>query len=109
MRLIFCFRERLNIRWREFPTEQLHMLAVKTTLKDRWRQVLAEADRISPKHLLTLQPAISAAQTDEMRGQNLQLVVPAPLHGTFQSTQQEWLLDVGGFLSLLPERHKRPA
>lgn len=97
----FLFPGEAEYQMAEFPTEQLHMLAVKTTLKDRWRQVLAEADRISSKHLLTLQPAISAAQTDEMRGQNLQLVVPAPLHGTFLPAQREWLLNMGDFLKLV--------
>ena len=42
------------------------MLAVKSTCKDRWRQILAEADRLPVKHLLTLEPGISVAQTDEM-------------------------------------------
>nr|WP_321440531.1 type II restriction endonuclease [uncultured Hyphomonas sp.] len=97
----FLFPGEAEYQKADFPSEQLHMLAVKTTLKDRWRQVLAEADRISPKHLLTLQPAISAAQTNEMRGQNLQLVLPTPLHGTFQASQQEWLLGVGDFLDLV--------
>tara|TARA_R110000850_G_C9994583_1_gene467470 strand:- start:2099 stop:3340 length:1242 start_codon:yes stop_codon:yes gene_type:complete len=102
----FLFPGEREYQMSEFPTERLYMLAVKTTLKDRWRQVLAEADRISPKHLLTLQPAISAAQTDEMRGQNLQLVVPAPLHTTFQSEQREWLMDVSGFLRLIKQQRK---
>ncbi len=29
----------------EFPVENLRMLAVKTTCKDRWRQILNEADK----------------------------------------------------------------
>jgi len=44
-----------------YPVSGLTMLGVKTTCKDRWRQVLAEANRISEKHLLTLEPAISRA------------------------------------------------
>lgn len=84
-----------------FPAEHLRMLAVKTTLKDRWRQVLAEANRIPLKHLLTAEPAISLAQTDEMRSQGLQLVVPAPLHTTFRPEQTGWLLSVADFLKLV--------
>ena len=38
-----------------FPEARLRMLATKTTCKDRWRQILNEADRIKRKHLLTLQ------------------------------------------------------
>ena len=37
-----------------FDTGLLAMLGVKSTLKGRWRQVLAEAARIDEKHLLTL-------------------------------------------------------
>ena len=68
-----------------YPSAQLSMLAVKTSCKDRWRQVLAEADRISPKHLLTLEPAISEAQTSEMQASQLQLVLPAALHETYRA------------------------
>lgn len=84
-----------------FPAANLRMLAVKTTCKDRWRQVLSEADRIQTKHLLTLEPAISLTQTDEMQSQSLQLVLPAPLHATFRPEQQAWLMSFTGFLSSL--------
>jgi hypothetical protein len=78
----------------------LLMLGVKTSCKDRWRQVLAEADRIRGKHLLTLEPGISPTQTDEMRKENLQLVIPRPLHGSYRAAQQEGLVDVASFLDL---------
>ncbi|NEK25262.1 type II restriction endonuclease, partial [Sulfitobacter sp. JBTF-M27] len=83
---------------RRYPDNQLAMLAVKTSCKDRWRQVLAEADRIRTKHLLTLEPAISKVQTAEMQGQGLQLVLPASLHSTYQADQRAWLIGVGDFL-----------
>ncbi|WP_415405243.1 type II restriction endonuclease [Tateyamaria sp. SN3-11] len=76
------------------------MLAVKTTCNDRWRQVLAKADRIGEKHLLTLEPAISRAQTAEMQAQKLRLVLPRPLHETYHEKQRDWILDVAGFLRL---------
>ena len=83
-----------------WPTDNLLMLGVKTSCKDRWRQVLAEADRIGRKHLLTLEPGISATQTDEMRKENLQLVIPRPLHSSYRPMQQEGLFDVAAFLEL---------
>ena len=46
---------------------------VKSTCKDRWRQVLTEADRIEKKYLFTLEAAISNNQTDEMQAKNVQL------------------------------------
>ena len=84
----------------------LTMLGAKRTCKDRWRQVLSEAERIENKHLLTLQPSISVPQTDEMRSSNLQLVVPRPLFSTYQRAQQDWLMDLAGFIELVKSRQK---
>lgn len=81
-----------------FDAEKLIMLGVKSTCKDRWRQVLSEADRIKRKHLLTLEAAISAAQTDEMNSKNLQLVLPKGLHETYSIKQQSWLMSVNNFI-----------
>ena len=84
-----------------WPVDQLFMLGVKTSCKDRWRQVLAEADRIPVKHLLTLEPGISAAQTDEMRKERVKLVVPRGLQASYRPLQQQELADVGEFLDLV--------
>lgn len=84
-----------------FPAGDLYMLAVKTTCKDRWRQVLAEADRIAQKHLLTLEPAISRAQTAEMQAAGLRLVLPAALHGTYHPDQRAWIMDIRAFLGAI--------
>lgn len=83
----------------DFPNERLTMLGAKTTCKDRWRQVLSEANRVPRKHLVTIEPAISTAQTDEMLSSHLQLVVPKAIQNTFTLSQQSWLLDVAGFIS----------
>ncbi len=87
-----------------FNPLNLTMLGVKSTCKDRWRQVLAEADRIEKKHLLTLEAAISNNQTDEMKAKNLQLVLPRRLHSTYSDTQQAWLMDLASFTALIAER-----
>lgn len=87
-----------------FETRRLTMLGVKSTCKDRWRQVLSEADRIPDKHLLTLEPSISLAQTDEMRRQRLQLVLPLRLHGTYAQSQQSWLLSISTLVEILHDR-----
>jgi hypothetical protein len=85
----------------------LSMLAVKSTCKDRWRQVLAEADRIDEKHLLTLETAISENQTAEMQTKQLRLVVPRPLHSTYSQAQRAWLFDVESFTKLALERQRK--
>lgn len=81
-----------------FPASHLVMLGVKTSCKDRWRQVLAEANRIEHKHLLTLEPGISVAQTSEMERANLHLVVPQALHESYQPIQRSSLWTVKQFL-----------
>jgi hypothetical protein len=87
-----------------FPADRLTMLGAKSTLKDRWRQVLSEAQRIEDKHILTLEPGISENQTDEMQAKRLQLVIPRRLHTTFRSKQQKWLMDVAGFVAAVRAR-----
>lgn len=62
-----------------FPANKLCMLGVKTTCKDRWRQILTEANRISSPHLFTLDSAITAPQFIEMSSERVQLVMPRPL------------------------------
>ncbi|AVG15498.1 restriction endonuclease [Chromobacterium vaccinii] len=81
-----------------FPAEQLLMLGAKTTCKDRWRQVLSEAGRIMPKHLVTLEASISEAQTDEMASHQLRLVIPTSIHTTYTLRQQDRLLDLQEFI-----------
>ena len=74
------------------------MLAVKTTCRDRWRQILNEADRIPAKHLLTLQEGISESQFNEMRGAGVQLVIPAALIDKFPKSVQPHLQTLESFI-----------
>jgi hypothetical protein len=87
-----------------FPSSRLTMLGSKSTLKDRWRQVLSEADRIEQKHLLTLEPSISEHQTNEMKAKNLQLVLPKALHTTYRESQRTWLMTLCDFVTLVKAR-----
>ncbi len=75
----FLFPSEEAYRSSSFPPDQLRMLAVKTTCKDRWRQILNEADRVPEKHLLTLQEGVSMNQFTEMRKAGVRLVVPRAL------------------------------
>ena len=102
----FLFPGVAEYRDPSFPAARLSMLGVKSTLKDRWRQVLSEASRIDTKHLLTLEPGISENQTDEMQAKHLQLVIPRPLHTTFRTSQTGWLISLADFLDVLELRQE---
>ncbi|NQU54441.1 MAG: restriction endonuclease [Bacteroidetes bacterium] len=74
---------------------KLVFLGAKTTCKDRWRQIVGEADRIPQKHLFTLQQGISSNQLKEMRLSGVTLVVPKPYLTSFPKEHREdiWTLD----------------
>lgn len=88
----------------QFNAGLLTMLGAKSSCKERWNQVLAEAERIPNKHLFTLEASISPRQTDKMQEKHLQLVLPKTIHSTFLEEQQEWLLDLTDFIGLVQER-----
>jgi hypothetical protein len=91
-------------RMEGFPVERLTVLAVKSTCKDRWRQILTEAQRIPTKHLLTFEPGISAQQMEEMVAHRVQLVVPVPIQSTYSSDQRKELMSVARFIDLVRAR-----
>jgi hypothetical protein len=88
----------------DFPAIRLTMLGVKSTCKDRWRQVLSEARRIEKKHLFTLEPGISENQTNEMMENKLTLVLPKQLHSSYKPAQQISLMQLEHFIELARER-----
>jgi len=94
----FLFPSMAAYRNHAFPAARLKMLAVKTSCKDRWRQILNEADRIRVKHLLTLQEGVSEHQYREMKQAGVVLVVPKPLQARFPSGIRPELLSFEQFL-----------
>ena len=84
-----------------FSPNLLHMVACKTSAKDRWRQILSEAERISYKHLFTLESPISENQTTEMQDAHVQLVVPSQSHPLFTENQKRNLWDLEALLEFL--------
>jgi hypothetical protein len=95
----FLFPSAERYRDAAFPHTRLRMLAVKTTCKDRWRQILNEADRIPRKHLLTLQEGISEGQFREMTAAGVQLVVPRPLIAAYARSVQPHLQTIESFIA----------
>jgi EcoRII C terminal/Restriction endonuclease EcoRII, N-terminal len=81
-----------------FPAHKLRMLGAKTTVKDRWRQIINEAGRIPIKHLLTLQEGVSSAQFKEMHEAGVRLVVPSDLHSSYPIDVRPHLISIESFL-----------
>ncbi|MDQ3524435.1 MAG: type II restriction endonuclease [Chloroflexota bacterium] len=79
----------------------IHMLAVKTTLKDRWRQVLQEGKKVSPKHLFTLDEGVSLATYQDMKSRDLQLVVPQRKVAHFPEPVRQDILTLRTFIELV--------
>lgn len=95
----FLFPSQIDYKNPLFPQDDLRMLAVKTTCKDRWRQVLEEAYRIPNKHLLTLQEGVSESQFRKMAESGIQLVVPSPLTKTYPESVRPHLQSLESFIS----------
>lgn len=81
-----------------FDEMKLIFLASKTTCKDRWRQILNEADRIKTKHLFTLQQGISKNQLEEMKQYDVQLVVPKAYLSSFPKEYRANILVLEQFM-----------
>ena len=83
-----------------FSVDYIVSLAAKTTCKDRWRQVLNEADRLrdKPKYLCTLQQGISGAQMDEMQAENVILVVPKPYIAAYPKDRRDRIWTLARFV-----------
>ncbi|WP_312930822.1 type II restriction endonuclease [Agrobacterium cavarae] len=94
----FLFPSETAYKDPQFPRDRLRMLAVKTTMKDRWRQILNEANRVEQKHLLTLQEGLSEAQFREMVDAKVTLVVPKPIMEKFPASVQPYLQTLESFI-----------
>ena len=87
-----------------FPSENLIFLGAKTTCKDRWRQILNEADRIPVKHLCTLQQGISPQQMEEMKTSGVKLVVPKPYIADYPKEYRSEIWTLSEFIGYVQEK-----
>lgn len=94
---------------RNWPSNKLFAVGIKTTCKDRWRQVLNEAKRVRNKHILTIQRGISATQLAEMRDAGVSLVVPQELHPLYPTVTGMQILSIDGFVTDVRRRLGLPS
>ncbi len=96
----FLFPSQISYQDSLFPDCKLDMLGAKTCCKDRWRQILNEANRVPQKHLFTLQEGISENQMQEMTDNGVILVVPEGNRNFFPREFRNTLLNLRGFINM---------
>lgn len=101
----FVFPSEEDYHNMNFSVENLCTLAAKTTCKDRWRQVLNEANRLRDrnKYLCTMQQGISSAQMDEMAAEKVILVVPKPYISSYPKDKQRRIWTITQFVNYVKE------
>ena len=95
----FIFPSQNDYSDRTFPDDRLRMLGCKNTVKERWEQVVGEADRIRVKHLFTLQEGVSENQYEKMSNRGIRLVVPRSRHSSYPPSVRPSLLSLEDFVS----------
>jgi len=99
----FIFPGAASYHNRLFRKELLTFLGAKSSLKDRWRQILNESERIDRKHLCTIQQNTSRDQLNEMEKEKVTLVVPEPLAYSYSNCNN--VITLGEFIVM--ERNKQ--
>ena len=102
----FIFPSEIAYHDQNYDADNLIVLAAKTTCKDRWRQILNEADRVRhrKKYLCTLQHGISIAQLTEMRDERVVLVVPKPIIADYPKEYRREIFSLEQFIAFVRER-----
>jgi EcoRII C terminal len=83
----------------EYPLDRLFVMGIKTTCKDRWRQVLNEGKKVPDKHILTLQPSISGNQLQEMRDARVKLVIPQGFRKKYPKVERPRIMNLDEFIN----------
>ncbi|WP_063776442.1 type II restriction endonuclease [Paenibacillus sp. IHB B 3415] len=100
----FMFPGNNQYQDKDFPVEKLTFLGAKTTCKDRWRQILDEAERTKTKYLATLEKGISKEQLKQMEEANVILVVPKNYHQYFPKEYTNKILTVNSFCEMVLDK-----
>jgi hypothetical protein len=85
-----------------FPETNLRILGAKTSLKDRWRQILAEGDRVRKKHGVTRDISVTRKMFSQMREASFYVVIPEQLKSQYMDpapnliTLEEFIQEVRG-------------
>lgn len=104
----FIFPSKEAYHDKNFSADKLIILSAKTTCKDRWRQILNEANRVrdKKKYLCTLQQGISIQQLQEMHAEKVVLVVPQPYIEKYPKEFREEIFTLSNFINFVKETTK---
>lgn len=83
---------------KSFPQSGLRILGAKTSLKDRWRQILAEGDRVEKKHGVTRDISVTRKMFQQMHKASFYVVVPEPLRKQYMNPSEN-LINLEAFIS----------
>lgn len=90
------------------PADRLAMIATKHTLKDRWRQVLAEAKRIPTKNLLTMDAAVTLPTLASLAASGIRTVVPSAVRQGYKESARNQLVSLEALMHSLREMQAGP-
>lgn len=86
----------------------LTFLAAKTTTKERWMQVVAEAPRIQTRHLATLDRDLNSSVLMSMLNKQVVPVIPKPIiDECYPDTSSDEIMSVAEFLDLVKHRERQ--
>lgn len=90
------------------PLDLLTFLGAKTTTKERWMQVVAEAPRIKVRHLMTMDRELNGEILAAMDNNDVVPVVPVPIvRNSYPDTLSQSLMTVSEFLGIVSARQSQ--
>lgn len=89
----------------DVPDGLLTFLGAKTSTKERWMQVVAEAPRIRVRHLATLDRELNSEILDAMDYNDVVPVVPEPVSGScYELALASRMMSLRAFLDMVRQR-----
>jgi hypothetical protein len=86
-----------------FPAAHLRMVACKSRIRERWPQVLKEAERIEEKYILTLDEELTEDSLDNMRHHRLAVFMPRRVLEDAYTVAHQNVADVSDLIARLQE------
>jgi len=90
-----------------FPTKLLTYLGAKTTLKERWMQVRTEGNRITTKHLITMDRDLTNDVISRMKNKDVIPIIPDRIINRRYPTRRDAIMSVADFIEFAKDRQKR--